>query len=204
MRYLSFFMLGFSMIVAASAESPAPRKTLLRDDFSAAKQKDRAATRGDWQVADGAIGVTQDPKLYKKFADHGPLLAYEIPHDDAEARVEFKPSGCKSVVFTMDAQSGHAFRIILPADRPGIIYAYDPQPGEDRPKAHPLSRELPTLSDNEWTSVKVRVVGDTATVNIGDKNFKVSHPSIDQAKTTVKIGFAFGSFQVRKFELDGI
>lgn len=201
---MTVLCVGFSMIDTAHAQAPKVGKTLLRDDFSLAKHKDRAATRGDWQVTDGTISVTQDPELYKKFANHGPLLAYPIPHDDAEARVEFRPSGCKSVVFTMDAESGHAFRIVLPVERPGVVFGYDPQPGEDRPKAHPLSRELPSLTDDTWTSLRARVVGDTASVKIGDQNFKVSHPSIDQVKTTVKIGFAFGSLQVRKFELVGI
>tara|TARA_R110002049_G_scaffold2750_10_gene22447 strand:+ start:92507 stop:93109 length:603 start_codon:yes stop_codon:yes gene_type:complete len=198
--------LGLTLAIAAclSADAPTKNETLLRDDFKSADHQDRAASRGDWKVSGGVISVTQDPVLYEKYANHGPLLAYEIPHDDAEARVQFKPQGCKTVVFTMDAETGHAFRIILRTDRLGSIYGYDPQPGADRPKANPLSREMPMLKDNEWTSLSARVTGQTATVIVNGKEFKVTHPSIDQNKTTVKIGFAFGSFAVRSFELDAI
>ena len=203
MRLLLAFVLILSVGATVSADSPPIGKPLLRDDFSEDKHDLRKATRGQWIVADGMISVTQDDETYKKFKNHGPLLAYGLPLSDVEVRVDFKPDGCRSVVFTFDAESGHAFRIIMTGARPGVVYGYDPQPGEDRPKANPLTRQLPKLSD-QWTSLRVRITGDKASIRIGDSEYEVSHPSIGQKKTVAKIGFAFGSFHVRRFELDSI
>ena len=85
-----FFALSSTTLFA---ESPASAKTLINDDYADAKYKIRKPLRGDWKIENGVAAVTQDDELYKKFKNHGPIMVYEVPHDDASAEVTFKPNG---------------------------------------------------------------------------------------------------------------
>jgi hypothetical protein len=78
------------------------------------------------------------------------------------------------------------------------------EPGDQNPKPVFLSRDLPKLDDRSWTKLRVRVIDDTATMTIGDQTLKVKHPSVARTKTVAKIGFAFGEFKIRRFDLDAI
>ncbi len=93
-------------------------KQLVKDMFTTAKFNPRNAARGDWKIEGGIASVTQDDAMFKKFKNHGPIMIYTVGHDDATAIVDIKPTGCRTVVFTMDAENGgHAFRVKLRTKR---------------------------------------------------------------------------------------
>lgn len=183
---------------------------LVDDDYSTKKHPQRKALRGGWTIADGMASVAQDDALYKKCKNHGPIMAYEVAHTDAVAVVEFKPTGCKAVVFTMDAAAGgHAFRVQLrtetgkPKPESRIVtYAAKKEGAEKAEMVVLEDKGVPKLKDGEWNRIEVRVVGGKATVKIADKTFTVTHPRIAQAKSIAKLGFSFGELSIRKFSLE--
>ncbi|NND96510.1 MAG: hypothetical protein HKN47_04175 [Pirellulaceae bacterium] len=200
--FLAFVVLSVAGSVS-QAESPAGM--LVHDDFTEGKHPTRQAARGDWKIDSGVASVTQDDALYKKYKNHGPIMIYTVAHDDAAAEVTFKPSGCKAVVFTMDAkEGGHAFRVKLSPKMPGAALTYIKEPGKEKATPVFLNKELPTLKDDEWTTLKVRVVGDRATVTVNNTMFDVRHEQIDQEKKIAKLGFSFGSLSIKQFDLNEI
>ncbi|MGB7346076.1 MAG: hypothetical protein WBD20_17800 [Pirellulaceae bacterium] len=200
MRFSTLLFLLFAFSVPALADSPTGN--LVSDDYTAAKHETRKALRGDWKIENGVASVMQDDETYKKFANHGPIMVYEVSHKDAVAEVTFKPTGCKAVVFTMDAKDGgHAFRVKLSQSTPGTVMTYIKKPGDEKAKPVFLSKKLPVLKENEWATLKVRVVGEKATVQMGDTTVEIQHAKIDQEKKIAKLGFSFGSLQIKKFDL---
>lgn len=190
---------------------PAFADSLVADGYSAKKHPIRKALRGDWTLADGTATVEQDDGLYKKYKNHGPIMVYEVPHQDAVAVVEFKPTDCKAVVFTMDADGGgHAFRVKMrsAAKRgPGsevVTYAAKKK-GAEKAETIVLAKEgVPLLKNGDWNRIEVRVLGKQATVTINGKALTVKHARIAQAKKIAKLGFSFGKLSIRSFTLEGI
>ncbi|MCA9136862.1 MAG: hypothetical protein KDB00_08885 [Planctomycetales bacterium] len=201
----TLFLLTTIFNVAVNA---ADATELLRDDFSSLQHPTRKAQRGDWKIADGMASVKQDDELYRKYQNHGPIMVYEIPHVDAKAVVEFKPQGCKTVVFTMDAaEGGHAFRVILRSEslgQPSMVLTYAEKPADDKAKPIVLDRDVPKLKEGQWHRIEVSVKGQHATVKIGDQSFEVQHARIAQQKGIVKLGFSFGELAIRNFTMDAI
>nr|WP_315861479.1 peroxiredoxin-like family protein [Stieleria tagensis] len=191
--------------IAPTTQTAGSGESLL-DDYTAAEHPTRQAMRGDWEIKQGIASVKQDDALYKKFKNHGPIMVYPILHRDAAAVVEFKPQGCKTVVFTMDAaDGGHAFRVVLrtgAADQPSTIQTYTEKPAGGKAKPIVLSKDVPHLDDGQWQRIEVKVQGERATVSFGGKTFDVQHPRIAQPKKIVKLGFSFGELAIRSFELD--
>jgi hypothetical protein len=185
---------------------------LVSDDYSTEKHPLRKALRGGWTVVDGMGSVAQDDALYKKYKNHGPIMVYEVVHTDAVAVVEFKPTGCKAVVFTMDAAAGgHAFRVQLRSatskSKSGSRIVTYAAKKEGAKKAEMIVLEdegVPKFKEGEWNRVEVRVVGGKATVKIADKTLTVTHPRIAQAKSIAKLGFSFGQLSIRNFSLEGL
>ncbi len=180
-------------------------RPIFQDDYSKAKHELRSPSRGEWKIEKGIASVTQDEELYKKYKNHGPIMIYNVAHDDAMAEVTFKPNGCKAVVFTMDAKTGgHAFRVKLSPKAAGAVLTYIKEKGAEKATPVFLDKTLPKLNENEWTTLKVKVVGSEAVVMVGDKTFKVKHEKIDQAKKVAKLGFSFGSLQIKQFNLTSL
>lgn len=188
-----------------------PHNFLVVDPYTAPNLKGRKAVRGDWKIDNGMASVTQDAELYKKYNNHGPLMLYEVPHCDARVVIDVRPSSCRTVVFTMDAEEGgHAFRIRLrtqtanESTKPSsqiVTYAAS-EPGQ---KAEMIvlsgGNDVPKLVDGHWNRIQASVVGDTAVVTINTKTIRVQHPRIAQPKKSAKIGFSFGSLDIREFRL---
>jgi hypothetical protein len=206
---------SYSQADGKAIESETP--TLIEDVFDSPDHPTRKLLRGNWTVQNGTAHVTQDDELYRKNKDHGPMLSYSVQYSSASAVAEFRPQGCQSVVFTMDADDGgHAFRIVLrpepthdavgnkSASPSGVILAFGEKPKEGNAKSVVLQRGLPSLKDDQWHRIECRVEGETALVNIDGEEFKVQHPKLKCSKAVVKLGFAFGSLSVRKFELVAI
>ncbi|QDT08563.1 hypothetical protein [Planctomycetes bacterium K23_9] len=201
------FLTAALLLIATSSVSTAQinTDTLVDDHYTIDSYKIRKPLRGDWKIENGIAAVTQDDELYKKHKNHGPIMVYEVPHDDASAEVVFKSTGCKAVVFTMDATNGgHAFRIKLSPKSPGSVLTYIKEPGANKATPVFLNKTLPTLTEEKWETLKVKVVGDKATVQLGDSTINVQHEMIDQPKKIAKLGFSFGSLELNKFHLSAV
>jgi hypothetical protein len=56
----------------------------------------------------------------------------------------------------------------------------------------------PALTPGAWTKVKITLAGTQATVQIGDTYTEtVTHPSLARPKTTLGLGFSFGTLAVK-------
>jgi len=170
------------------------------DDFDSPQQANRRASRGDWSFVDGTASCTQDDELYKKFKDHGPILLYSLPHQDAEVSYRFKAEGTKIVVFTINGEDGHVFRFVTGQKHTDIRLF--PKDAEVKSLSGARSQEM-GLKDGQWTDVKMSLKGDTAMVKVGDAEpMVVTHPSLTAPKTNVTIGFSFGSLSLQGFSVD--
>lgn len=181
-------------VVGGSSSAAEPTKPYV-DDFSQAKLDGRSAVRGDWKIADGTARCTQDDELYKKNKDHGPVVWYKVPFQDATVKFSFRPEGCKTFVFTINGDDGHIFRFVSTTAFTNIL-AFPTDSAEH--KSTSLNREGPALKSGEWTDVVVEFQGKQAVVRIGrDFTAKVEHAAIAQPKTTVGLGFSFGTLSVK-------
>lgn len=171
-------------------------EVLLKDDFATEKHATRRAMRGDWQYQDGAATCTQDDELYKKHKDHGPILFYDLEHQDAVVRFSFKAEAAKTVVFTANSAQGHVFRFVL-SERGTSIRAFPPE--EKEHKSIALANEKsPVLASGAWVPVEVRMTGAKAVVKIGaDFTGSYEHASLARAKSNLSIGFSFGTVSVK-------
>ena len=188
--------IAYSLVLTTSMFA---EETLLVDPFTAEPVPARRAMRGDWKIAEGTARCTQDDELYKKYKDHGPILFYDLPYQDAVVRFQYRPHGARSVVFTMNSQEGHVLRVIT-TERGTDVRAFPPGEGV---KSISLQRvaDLP-LVDDEWTSVEVSLRGDRALVKINDKQVAdVSHATFRTAKTNLSVGFSFGTVDVRELSV---
>ncbi len=155
---------------------------------------ERRALRGDWKIAGGVARCTQDDELYKKNKDHGPVIFYEVPTTDATFRFSMKPTGCQSIVFTLNGSEGHVFRFVTSSRGTGFR-AFPP--GEEKSIQTALHPEW-KAPDGEWTQVSVTMKGDTATVGFGGHEpITIPHASYTATKVNFSIGFAFGTFEVK-------
>ena len=83
-----------------------------KDDFSDSKLKTRQALRGEWTFQDGTAHCVADPELYKKFANHGPILRWPAKFTNGTLEFEFQPKGCERVIVTLN-EKGHVFRMLF-------------------------------------------------------------------------------------------
>jgi hypothetical protein len=102
----------------------------------------------------------------------------------------------------MDAKNGgHAFRVKMSTKTPGSVLTYIKKPGAEKASPVFLDKKLPKLTEGEWATLKVKVVGDKATVQLGESKIDVQHGMIDQPKKIAKLGFSFGNLELKKFHL---
>lgn len=185
---------GIVLMVSAAILSAADATPVFKDDFSAGEKAGRRALRGDWKFTDGAASCVQDDELFKKLKNHGPILFYDLAHRDATVKFSFKPTDARSVVFTMNAEKGHVFRVGLSAKNMQVR-AFPPDSAE---KAVVIATEAMTLKNNEWTAVEVSVRGEKATIRVGDRPaIEVSHATFSRPKSNLSIGFSYGSLAVK-------
>lgn len=189
-RLIASFLLVASLPVFAGP--------VFKDDFSNARLPERKAARGPWKFAEGIASCTQDDELFKKFKDHGPIIFYEVPHQNAKVRFAFKAEACRSVVFTANGEKGHVFRFV--AGAAGTSVRAFP-PGDDH-KSVELAKG-PALKLGEWVEVAIELTGSKAIVSIGkDFTSTVENPHLATAKTNISVGFSFGTLSVRGVSIE--
>lgn len=166
---------------------------VFKDDFSNPKLAERKAARGPWKFANGIATCTQDDELFRKFKDHGPIIFYDVPHQNAKIRFAFKAEACRTVVFTANGEKGHVFRFVASAAGTSIR-AFPPG---DEHKSVELAKG-PALKLGEWVEVAVELNGSKAVVSIGkDFTQTVESPHLAAAKANISVGFSFGTLSVR-------
>ncbi len=190
---LLFVCVFFSSLARAEEE-------VFKDPFTTdAKVKERRALRGDWIIADGVASCTQDDDLYKKYKDHGPIIFYDHATGDCTVRFRFKPEGCKTFVFTMNAESGHIFRFVT-SERGTSIRAFPPE-GDKKSIEAGRGKDW-VLKEGEWTAVEVVVKGEKVTVKMGEHEPIISeHSTFSKGRSNLSVGFAFGTCSVMGFEV---
>lgn len=202
MKTLTFGLIVASLgiglnAMAWGADVPAP----LVDDFQSATQAGRRAERGAWKIEGGVATCTQDDELYKKLKNHGPVIWHDLAFDDAVIRFAFKSHEAKSVVFTINGAKGHVFRTVTQPQGTSIR-AFPPASDV---KSLSLETDGPALKDDVWTSVSIELRGEKAIVKIGDEYVEtVSHPTFATPKTTVGVGFSFGTVSIKDFAIEPI
>lgn len=191
LQTLSLFALAATALVAA--------EPVFKDSFTEATAvPERRAMRGDWQIAEGIAKCIQDDELYKKNKDHGPILFYDLPTKDATHRFAFKPSGCETVVFTLNGEGGHVFRMVTSARGSGFR-AFPPG---DEKSIQTRNEPEWKLAEGTWTEVMVTLKGPTATVKFGDREaVTVEHESYAAAKVNFSLGFSFGTLEVKEISV---
>jgi hypothetical protein len=169
------------------------------DDFSRAALDGRSAVRGDWKIGGGTARCTQDDELYAKNKNHGPVVWYKVPFQDGTVKFSFKPEGGKTFVFTINGEGGHVFRFVSTTTATNIL-AFPTESADHKSTA--LNRDGPALRQGEWTDVAVEFQGRHAVVRIGkDFSARVEHAAIAQPKTTVGLGFSFGTLSIKDFSI---
>lgn len=110
-------LLLFSVLFLHSPIVPAAAAEIV-DDFSKPDWKGRQALRGEWKFENNQASCVADPKLYKKFKNHGPILRWSLakPFKDGTVKMEFQPKKCQRTVITLNNETGHVFRIALTDD----------------------------------------------------------------------------------------
>lgn len=190
MRFLFPIVFSLATLVSLAADP-------LRDDFSDPRHPVRRPTRGPWKVENGTITCTQDDALYAKFKNHGPVVWYDTAFTDATVSFQFKPDpATKTFVFTVNGADGHIYRFVVSSRGTGIR-AFPPEPPDHQSIA--VGKTGPALSPGVWTQVKVVLSGTQATLQIGDYSESVNHPSFARPKTTIGLGFSFGTLSLRNF-----
>jgi hypothetical protein len=174
----------------------APAAELLRDSFSEPKHPIRKPTRGPWKFESDTATCTQDDALYAKFKNHGPVIWYDVKFTDATIAFQFKPDAvAKTFVFTVNGTEGHVFRFVTSARGTGIR-AFPPGPPDHQSIA--LGKTGPALTPGAWTSARITLSGTKATLQIGDTYTEtVDHPSLARPKTTIGLGFSFGTLALK-------
>lgn len=192
----------FSLIAVCGVVSALPMSlnaAEFHDDFKSAESAQRKAQRGDWKFVDGTAQCTQDDELFKKYKDHGPILFYDVPLTDGVIRFRYKPEGCKTVVFTLNGESGHVFRFVA-SERGTGVRGFPPE-GDTKSIAL-LHDEAKKLADDKWTDVTVTIRGTKAAVKIGDDApLTVEHESLARPKVNISVGFSFGTFTIADFSV---
>ena len=182
-------------LLALAATAIVTAAPVFTDPFTEATAvPERRAMRGDWVIAEGIAKCTQDDELYKKNKDHGPILFYDLPTRDATYRFAFKPSGCQTVVFTLNGEGGHVFRMVTSSRGTGFR-AFPPG---DEKSIQTRNEPEWKLAEGTWTEVMVTLKGPTATVKFGDRDpVTVEHGSYAATKVNFSLGFSFGTLEVK-------
>lgn len=173
-----------------------------RDDFSDPKLETRQALRGDWKFEGQQASCVSDPELYKKYANHGPILRWPCELTDGTCEFEFQAKDCQRIVFTFN-DKGHVFRVVLGEEKNTKIFGWIGQSSKEN-KPHTIAKDgVPKVSDlnGKWTKFKLVMTGDQAKVEIGDYSESLQHESIARTKGEMTISFAFGEMAIRNVAL---
>ena len=159
-----------------------------------------ASPRASWKVEGGTVTGTQDDAVYAQNKNHGPFLVYRGEFTDGTVSFSFRAQGCKLVALTLNQGEGHLVRLKM--ESTGATVEGWAKVGERGTTPLMERTGTPVLADGLWTKVRITCAGSQCTVAIGDFARTVEFPSVGQRKTSVTIGFAFGTVMIRDFVLE--
>lgn len=196
MRWFSFVIAFALSLSAAVAEPPATQpasktlmvstgKLLLGDDLNAALGKEWKASKGKWELVDGAIRGAE-----LKADMHGAVARRNITMKDAVIEYSFKIDGTKQTTLSLNGAKGHVCRVLV---RPtGITVQKDDQDGKDGPdKAAVLDTVEVSVKPGEWHSLVVELRGPDILATLDGKYTAFgSHAAIEVEKTNLGLTVA--------------
>lgn len=173
-----------------------------QDDFSDAKLKTRQALRGEWKFENGIAHCVSDPELYKKFANHGPILRWPAEFTDGTLEFEFQPKDCERVVITLN-EKGHVFRMSFHEPKKTRFFGWIGQSSKTNKPKVVTQDGIPSINDlnGKWVKAKIVFQGNSADVTYGDYHSKLKHECIGRKKGEFTISFASGEISVRNVKL---
>lgn len=194
-RYHSLALIGILLTSPLWAEG-------FEDDFSSPKHPSRAALRGDWKFEDGTARCVADPELYKKFANHGPILRWPAEFTDGTIEFAFQPKGCQRVIITLN-EKGHVFRMLFHEPKRTQFFGWIGQSSKTNKPKTIAKKGVPSIDDlnGKWVQSKIVFRGDTAEISYGDYKTTVKHESIARKKGEFTISFASGEIAVKNVKL---
>jgi len=160
-------------------------KLLLVDDLNAALGKDWKASKGKWELVDGAIRGAE-----VKADMHWAVARRNLTVKDAVIEYSFKIDGTKQTTLSMNGAKGHICRVLV---RPtGITVQKDDQDGKDGPdKAVPLDTVEVPVKPGEWHTLVIELRGPDLLATLDGKHTAYgSHASIDVEKTNLGLTVA--------------
>jgi hypothetical protein len=172
------------------------------DDFSNPSLESRQALRGEWTFMDGAARCKADPKLYKKFNNHGPILRWSSEFTDGTLEFEFQPKNCQRVIITLN-EKGHVFRMLFHDARRTRFFGWIGQSSKTNKPKIIVEEGVPTINDlnGKWVKSKIVFHGNTANITYGDYKVTLKHEAIGRKKGEFTISFASGELAVRNVRL---
>jgi hypothetical protein len=178
--------------------------TVLEDHFTAAShpQRKAPANRGEWKFADGVASCIQDDVTFAKNKNHGPVLWYDTAFTDGTVRFAFRTEKVRDFVFTLNSDGHHAFRFVQSPQ--GLsVRAWTGEGAEAKAESLlPKDAKAPGLTDGQWVEVAAEFSGDRCTLSIGPSfQHTFQHPAIAKKKTTLGLGFSFGTLSVRALKI---
>ena len=194
--FLTMFALGLPTAVAEPpATPPAPKtlmvsagKLLLSDDLNAALGKDWKASKGKWELVDGAIRGAE-----VKADMHGAVARRNLTMKDAVIEYSFKIDGTKQTTLSLNGAKGHICRVLVrPTGPTGIAVQKDDQDGKDGPdKADPLDTVEVPVKPGEWHTLVIELRGPDILATLDGKHTAYgSHAGIDVEKTNLGLTVA--------------
>lgn len=201
MKNILFLIFTLTMFISLQAET-------LKDDFTEIKKDGRSLLRGEWKLENNVAFCKADPELYKKYANHGPIIRYSKEFKDISVEFEMKAVDCQRVVFTLNGE-GHIFRVSIMEGSEGKNYlasriiAWATQSSKENKGDTVKPDGFPNLADinNKWVKVKLDVKGNSGTLKIGDFTHTLEHASLARDKKEVTLSFATGDLSMRNFEM---
>ena len=192
----------FSAAILALVLIPLAFGDGFQDDFSDAKSKTRQALRGDWKFENGIASCVSDPELYRKYANHGPILRWPAEFTDGTLEFEFQPKDCERVIITLN-EKGHVFRMLFHEPAKTKFFGWIGQSSKtNKPKV--IAKDgVPSVSElnGKWVKAKVVFKGKMADITYGDYHVSLKHESIGRRKGEFTISFASGELSVRNVKL---
>ena len=202
----------FCLPIAVLFATPFANCEEFTDDFRNKELKGRLAERGAWQFREGIASCVADPKLYKQFKNHGPILKWPREFNDATIEFEMKVENCQRVVFTLNGE-GHIFRVTLADERPEAPAGKSKVPTRLIAWATKSSKEnkgdtikpenmpdIPAVA-GKWVQVSLAVKGEQAKLAIGNFQTEITHAALSRDKNMVMLTFAHGELAVRNFRM---
>jgi hypothetical protein len=189
----------FGILFAVVASLSVTQAGGFKDDFANARHSTRQALRGDWKYRNNAATCVSDPELYKKFANHGPILRWPCEFTDGTVEFEFQPKGCSRIVITLN-EDGHVFRISINDEQRTRIFGWIGKSSKTN-KAKTIAKDgVPTVSDvdGKWIKGKLVCQGEQGEITLGDYTAKLKHHSLGRKKGEFTISFAGGTCAVSK------